>query len=145
MRSLPAPPWSVSLVVSSASWDHFPAECENAYAAPVPGAPITAVAPTIATEWPRVPSAAPFVAVSSASRDQFPAECENTTAAPGFVNGFGPGAPITVVGPSIATERPKRASPKEDGAVSSVSCDHLPAARTNTYAAPVSEFLLGAP
>ena len=70
-------------------------------------------------------------------------ERTNTYAAPVWL--LWPNAPTTTVGPEMATEVPKRSNEKPSEAVSSACWDQAAPERTNTYAAPVCEFLKEAP
>ena len=56
-----------------------------------------------------------------------------------------PGAPTTAVDPDRVTELPKWSPVAPSAAVSSARCDQVLPERVNTYAAPVFEFLPGAP
>ena len=81
--------------------------------------------------------------VSSACCDQVVPERSNTYAAP--VREFLSGAPTTAVEPEIATEEPNSSPAAASEAVSFACCDQVVPERANTYAAPVREFLPGAP
>ena len=55
------------------------------------------------------------------------------------------GTETATVDPEIATDQPRRSFTAASEAVRSACCDQAVPERTNTYAAPVSEFLKGAP
>src|ERR1700730_8946964 len=99
--------------------------------------------PEMATEKPNESPEAAAAAVSSACCDQAVPDRTNMYAAP--VLEFLPGAPTTTVDPEIATEGPKRSLAAPSAGVSWACGDQAVPERTNTYAAPVCKFLLGAP
>jgi hypothetical protein len=137
------PPAAAGLAVSPACCDHLPRERTNTYTAPasefVNGALTIVVEPETNTVAPNNPRAAAGLAVSPACCDHLPRERTNTYTVP--VSEFLADALTTSVEPETATASPNNSPAAAGLAVSPACCDHLPRERTNTYAAPVTEFL----